>query len=346
MASLDPSRFELVHASGSASTAPIAFWEHLLGDLAECVRGARNSLRQLTLGFPGDLSDTSRATPFPWTAAVPDPIVMKLLPSLLLAAAPALTLGTLFQEGTPQSGGNNPPATEDDDKRDQGAGSLDIFGRRTLARRNSLADQLIGGWRLRQLDLSGVSSVGRIAQGFLNINDAYLSMEIHAAYDEKSGLDAPPTDVHTTFTAEYRLIGGNSIECLTVIGSFLDDQTGELRWERAGFSRRYSVEQNAGQLILTYGEEFGEVTRLVFVPQLPRVKGSRDIFGRKEGTGTFGSERDIFGSPKAGGSGERDIFGRQKPPTDPKEKKEGDNKGKSLPGSTPPAGATGRGGSR
>ena len=71
---------------------------------------------------------------------------MKLLSSLLLAAAPALTLGTLFQQGPPQE---EPPVADDGDdaRRDrggQGASRLDIFGRPTRARRNSLEDRLLG----------------------------------------------------------------------------------------------------------------------------------------------------------------------------------------------------------
>lgn len=273
---------------------------------------------------------------------------MKLLPTLLLAAAPAFTLGTFMQEGTPQEGTDAPPteAGEDDDARPdrggQGASNLDIFGRPTRSRRNTLAERLLGGWQLTRMELAGTSSIGRIAQGFMNISDSYLSLEIHAAYNKDTSDGAPPTDIHATFTAEYRLVDGGAIECSTVIGSFIDDQTGELRWERANFPRRYAISQEAGQLILTYGAEFGELTRLYFTPKMPSIGGARDIFGRKKGAGSLSGELDIFGRPVEIGTGERDVFGREKPVTDP-EGSGGDSKKEQPTPGTPPQG---RGGNR
>lgn len=272
---------------------------------------------------------------------------MKLLPSLLLAAAPAFTLGTFIQEGTPQERTDAPPneAGEDDDARPdrgaQGASNLDIFGRPKRSRRNALGDRLIGGWQLTRMELAGSNSAGRIAQGFLNISDSYLSLEIHAAYGKESYIKAPRRDVHATFTAEYQLVDGGAIECSTIIGSFLEDDTGVLRWERPSFPRRYRVSQEAGQLILTYGVEFGEVTRLYFTPRLPKIGGARDIFGLRSPTGALGGDLDIFGRPAQIGSGERDVFGREKPVTDP-DAKDNDEKKPPTPASTP----AGRGGSR
>ncbi|QDV10045.1 hypothetical protein Poly30_56070 [Planctomycetes bacterium Poly30] len=184
----------------------------------------------------------------------------------------------------------------------------DLFGRRTKVRGNTFEERLQGGWRLVRMDLAGSNPTGRLAQGFLNISPSFLSMEIHALWEEGSDDSIPENDIHTTFTAEYKVDNGGKLYCSTVIGSFVDEETGELIWERTGYEREYRVREILNQLELTFSEEGDRQSRLVFEPYLPREAGQRDIFGRKE-MGSFGAT-DIFGRNSAAEKGERDIYGR------------------------------------
>lgn len=193
--------------------------------------------------------------------------------------------------------------------------TVDVFGRSTRVRGSRIEDKLMGGWRLKELRLAGSSDVGRIAQGFLHVGNGILSLEVHAAWDPKSrtNSNAEP-DMHTTFTAEYELGPAGTLDCTTILGSFMDDQTGELRWERAGFRREYKVTVEGIKLTLTFGHRDGQTGRMVFEPFFPSAKGGRDLFGRPLRAGAAGGAMDIFGRPtRASTSGERDMFGREKP---------------------------------
>ena len=200
--------------------------------------------------------------------------------------------------------GDGPPnATGEKD-----ASELDVFGRRTKVVANTFEERVQGGWRLTQLQLGALSARGRQAQGFLHVGPSFLSMELHALWGENAGEDAPPNDVHTSFTADYQLDDSGKLFCSTIIGSFIDDDTSELRWERTGFERQFTVREIINGLELTFKDETGAQSRLVFAPFVARNKGRRDIFGRKE-IGSYGA-KDIYGRPEASRQGQRDIFGR------------------------------------
>ncbi len=185
--------------------------------------------------------------------------------------------------------------------------------RRSKPRAQTLAERLLGGWRLTEMRLEGVDSRGRIAQGFLHIGPAFLSMELHAAWDASQVLGAiPDSDVHAAFTAEYVIDGAGVLDCSTVIGSFVDEASGLLQWERPAFKRRYLIRENGRQLMLQFGEKGKFSNQLVFEPYLPTARGTRDIFGRPT-AGVESGETDIFGRRRPDAGGERDIYGREKP---------------------------------
>ena len=211
----------------------------------------------------------------------------------------------------------------------RGRTTFDIFGRRSKVRGNTFEDRIKGGWRLNAMTLGGLTSTGRQAQGFLHIGDSFLSMEIHALWQDNGGRGGaiPSTDVHLTFTSEYRFDPTGKLICSTVIGSYVDETTGELTWERTGFKREYRVREVQNELELTFKNGSSGVSRLVFTPYLPRQGGERDVFGRPVGVNFGGT--DIYGRKTANERLERDIFGRpiqpepgEEPEEDPEE--EGD----------------------
>lgn len=250
--------------------------------------------------------------------------------TLALAALPALTLA--FQQGSGQQGDplddplDGPIVTgtgiEPDDLPPEGgpgdgpfppgignrdAGTLDVFGRRTKLRANTLAERIKGGWQLTDFTIQGSDPRGRTAQGFLFIGDSFLSLELHAIWDDSEGNEEfAEEDMHTTFTAEYSIDAAGRLFCSTVIGSYIDDDTGELRWERTGFEREFLVRELKDELRLS----FEGTNRMVFKARLPRLVGEVDLFGRKQ-IGSLGAT-DIYGRKVKAGAGERDVYGRVK----------------------------------
>ncbi len=192
----------------------------------------------------------------------------------------------------------------------------DIFGRRTRVRGNTFADRLKGGWQLTRMVVPGSNPRGRLAQGFMHIGDSFMSLELHALWETDSTAGVPENDVHTTFTAEYKVDSSGKMFCSTIIGSYIDEGTGELRWERAGFEREYRLKETLEELEVTFTDPETGAGQMYFRAYVPRTLGQSDIFGRNE-MGSFGA-KDIFGRKKAAHQGERDIYGRPVAPPEPK----------------------------
>lgn len=261
---------------------------------------------------------------------------MKLLPSLLVGLAPVVALvlpdasaPAAQQEGVPQQEGDpdDLPETLDEgpledrpagaDKPQLGGSNLDIFGRPRRSRSTRLEDRLLGCWQMTEMNLAGSSAAGRTAQGFLVISRDFLSLELHAAWanlppGEEDTSGVPESDIHVSFSAEYTFGKTGILETSTLIGSYIDAETGVLEWERPGYRREYRVEQKTNELILTWGTDGEGANRIVFKPRLTTVLGERDIFGAVKGSAGLGTQLDIFGRPKKQGSGERDVFGKEK----------------------------------
>ena len=265
---------------------------------------------------------------------------MKLARSLPLLLAPLSALALALQEG--QEGQRDPAGTvrppqesaEDGDRPNgirggeigeedelppgvgnRNVGELDIFGRPKRAVRNSMVDRIKGGWRLTDMEIQNSSSQSRVASGFLHIGENFMSLEVHANW-EGNVPSRMEYDQHVCFTAEYTLDATGRMFTLSMIGSFLEEYTGLLQWERRGYAREYFVRENGTELILEFDR--GK-SRMVFEPVRPSLVSRRDIFGRKtpidpndDSIGT-----DIFGRKEQDTNGARDIFGRIVP--DPKE---------------------------
>ena len=273
----------------------------------------------------------------------------RITSTLLVAAVPALGFSTSFfgsaaphaasiQEGA-QDDETDPDELElDENPPPDGFGSdpriaHDIFGRRTRIRGNTFAERLKGGWQLVRMVVPGSSPRGRLAQGFMHIGDSFMSLELHALWEEDPSGDIPENDVHTTFTAEYSIDSSGKMFCSTIIGSYIDEETGELRWERAGFEREYRIKETLEELELTFTDPETGQGQMYFRAFVPRTLGQSDIFGRKV-MGSHGAT-DIFGRKKAAHQGERDIYGR---PVEPPEAENPDGEKKKDPLGRRPAG--------
>lgn len=207
--------------------------------------------------------------------------------------------------GTAKEGDETPPP---EGFNPRGKTTYDIFGRRTTVRGNTFEERIKGGWRLSAMTLGGITASGSLVQGFLHIGDSFVSMEIHALWEDGGGAGGPGSDIHATFTSEYSFNTTGKLTCATVIGSYLDDATGELTWERTGFEREYMVREIQNQLELTFQAGSGRENRLVFESYVPRQGGERDVFGRPIGINSGAT--DIYGRKNASERRERDIFGR------------------------------------
>lgn len=224
-------------------------------------------------------------------------------------------------------------------------GALDIFGRPLRARENTLVQRIQGGWQLTSMELLGSSKAGRSAVGFLNVGPNYLSIEVHASWtgDNKS----IEYDFHTVFTAEYTLDATGKLQTRSVIGSYIEEQTGLLKWEAYAFPREYYVSETSKELVLTFDKD---KSRLTFKPRPPMMLGRSDIFGRRQVVDPMDNSigTDIFGRDSTDTEGVRDIFGRIVPENVPGEKaaekdaQNADDKKSIDPRETPPGGGGGR----
>ncbi|MEL6713000.1 MAG: hypothetical protein AAFP86_04460 [Planctomycetota bacterium] len=236
------------------------------------------------------------------------------------ASAPAAQTGQQTGAGQPlpldDLPGELPPPTAGDPVggETRRPDSFDIFGRRRVRRGDTVEERIRGGWQLTELFLPESDARGRIAQGFMNIGDGLLSMELHAAWEQEGeNAEFAEFDLHTTFTAEFQLTGNRELRCSTVIGSYLDEETGELLWERTGFERLYRLRENAGLLEFSFGPADSPQGKLIWKPYVPSREGEVDIFGRKQVvTGAFG-DVDIFGREVETPRGVEDIYGRTRP---------------------------------
>ncbi|MEM9378791.1 MAG: hypothetical protein AAGB93_02500 [Planctomycetota bacterium] len=269
---------------------------------------------------------------------------MKLARSLPLLLAPLSALALALQGG--QEGAKDPQTadrppqeageesadervregireTRSEDELPEGVGNrnvgeLDIFGRPKRPTRDSLVDRIKGGWRLKDMELKNSNSNGRVQDGFLHIGENFMSLEVHANWEgvESSRLEY---DLHVCYTAEYTIDATGRMFTLSTIGSYLQEYTGTLQWERRGFAREYFVRENGGELVLEFDK--GQ-SRMVFQPVRPSLLARRDIFGRKTivdpEDNSIGT--DIFGRKAQDTTGARDIFGRIVP--DPEEEDE------------------------
>ncbi|MEE2939716.1 MAG: hypothetical protein VX460_04970, partial [Planctomycetota bacterium] len=171
---------------------------------------------------------------------------------------------------------------------------------------------------------------GRVAQGAMVVTEGFMSLEVHAMWPVAEAPidgDIPEADIHLSFTAEYSFGAAGQLVTATIIGSYIDDETGLVRWERPGYLREYRVTLSANELELSWGTEGEGTNRMVFKPRRPARPLTRDIFGAARARENVDSRRDLFGRRARPGSGERDVFGREKPA-------EGDEGA----GSSPPAG--------
>ena len=139
--------------------------------------------------------------------------------------------------------------------------------------------------------------------------------------------EIPEADIHLSFTAEYSFGAAGQLVTATIIGSYIDDQTGLVSWERPGYLREYRMTLRGNQLELSWGTEGEGTNRMVFKPRRPARPLSRNIFGAPLGEEMQDSRRDVFGRRTRPRSGERDVFGREKPAGEGEEA-----------GSDPPAG--------
>jgi hypothetical protein len=168
----------------------------------------------------------------------------------------------------------------------------DIYGRkRDRGATGGVREEVQGAWRLLDIELTGYPELGGSHAGMLLVSDGFLALELHMTWPTNAG----GADVHQTFLGEYEFRLDDQLQVNTIIGSFLDETSGELKWERAGFGREYTVSVTEKVLVLAFG------------------RGNSMTFGRMRPTRT--QERDVYGRPMRDAGTDRDIYGRRRPRT-------------------------------
>ena len=114
--------------------------------------------------------------------------------------------------------------------------------------------------------------------------EGFMSLEVHAMWPVAEAPidgDVPEADIHLSFTAEYSIGTAGQLVTATIIGSYIDDQTGLVSWERPGYLREYRMTLRGNQLELSWGTEGEGTNRMVFKPRRPRRPLSRNISARR-----------------------------------------------------------------
>ncbi len=210
-----------------------------------------------------------------------------------LVAIP-LALATAVLAPNPQVAGTQDPDPEVQDPPEEEEEEVeeevhrDIFGRTRM--RRSENGGLTGMWQLLAMDLEGYPEEGLLTAGYMLIGRGFLSLEMHAIYEDGRVRDEQIEDGFQTFMAEYELISGDRMVCRTLIGSFLDEEDDYLDFELVGETREYTVERDGEFLTLRWGED----DWMTFARRLPSSGTLEDIFG-KEGGEPSKAGPDIFG---------------------------------------------------
>lgn len=230
-----------------------------------------------------------RATHLPFALALALPLWSALgAPGAGLGPQDPRSRGPETQNPRPQE----PTPTERPAPDDPDLPERDIYGReRGKAGKRGIREDVQGAWRLLDIQLNGFPELGGAHAGMLLVSDGFIALELHMTWPTNAG----GADVHQTYIGEYEFRLGDQMEVNTIIGSFLDERTGELQWERAGFGREYTVSVTDKLLVLSFG------------------RGNTMSFGRMRPTRT--QERDVYGRSLRDAGSERDIFGRRRPRT-------------------------------
>lgn len=171
----------------------------------------------------------------------------------------------------------------------------DIFGRPVKKKtKETVAERILGCWLLVDIQLNGLPDVGRQGSGILLIHEGNLALELHMTWPRGGS----GSDFHQSFIADYELAFDSVLRVNTLIGSFLDEDSGQLEWERSGFAREYELTVTDRNLVLA----FGAGNRMSFVRRVPATAKKRDVFGREVHEET--TSRDIYGRPRKRAEGE------------------------------------------
>ena len=163
----------------------------------------------------------------------------------------------------------------------------DIFGR-VLPQASGEDPALEGAWQLLDMEVEDYPELGRQALGFMLIQDGHLSLQLEAYWEEDDFGDAPE-DGYQAFVAEF-IRTGNTLACSTLMGSYIDEEEGEIAFEDPGGKRNFEISVNGAFLELAWGQ--GQV--LTFARRISPNQKRLSIFG-KELPGTPDGDHDIFG---------------------------------------------------
>ena len=182
-------------------------------------------------------------------------------------------------------------------EQEEGIVERDIYGRPIVREKTEVQEQILGCWRLAELDSADLPPLGRSQAGYLLVTEDFLAIEIHVAWVDESGeLD---DDDFQSGIHEYRFDRFGRLLTSSLIGGLIgEDETGfyGLQFEKPGYERRFEVQVAGPTLILTRSDG----AKLSFQRQLPRRRTIKDAFGRT--IGERPKSRDAYGR----GVGEED----------------------------------------
>lgn len=202
-------------------------------------------------------------------------LLLRLPIACLPLALAFLSLGLQDDEGKKAPPTDGPPLERD------------IFGR-ILPQAKGEDSALEGAWQLLDMEVEDYPKLGRQALGFMLIQDGHLSLQLEAYWEEDDFGDAPE-DGYQAFVAEF-IRTGNTLACSTLMGSYIDEEEGEIAFEDPGGKRNFEISVNGAFLELAWGE--GQV--LTFARRISPNQRRLSIYG-KEIPGTPDGDPDIFG---------------------------------------------------
>jgi len=178
---------------------------------------------------------------------------MNFLPISLVTVACLLAAPTLLQ------GGETPPA-------------------RPAAEpsRTPAVEEILGTWRLIRFESLTMKREKRQENGYLLINDEFLSFECHIGWLKDSGA----RDASTFFsgTHSYKLRSDGVLELTQLIGSTVDPTSSNPVFEPPGRKREYKLSFNTATLTLTREKDPQSFT----FERMPSTGAGLDFYGRRK----------------------------------------------------------------
>jgi hypothetical protein len=137
-------------------------------------------------------------------------------------------------------------------------------------------DQMLGAWRLTNLESTNMRREKREEVGYLLIAESFLSLECHIGWMDDSGARAAST--FFSGTHEYELRNDGVLVLTSLIGATVDPNASIPVFEPVGRRREYRVKFNGAKLVLTRDKD----QQTFEFERIASSGGGLDFYGRRK----------------------------------------------------------------